>query len=390
MFAIMRADFRSSWRRLVHGAAVAAAIATLTLSAQRAPCAVPSALAPPAPSPGARGGPRLPTPARPGTAPSAVTSTLTTTVTGPTAAADAAAAAAAAAASANAPVDDLMEIVVQGRGPRFVSPTLRDQIGRIWAPVLINGQGPFRLVLDTGASHSGITRIVALILGIPTDSGKPVILSGVTGSTKVPAIHVDTLSVGDLLVDSTLLPILPDAFGGAEGVLGYEGLSDKRVLIDFRRDILSITYSRGERAAAGYLTVPFRSVGGQLVVIDAIVGHVRTKAIIDTGGQTTIANLALHRALERRTIQPPGRPDEIIGVSLAAEKGQIIQTPDIEFDAIKIRDSGITYSDVNIFKQWKLLNEPAILIGMDVLGLLDTLIIDYRRHELQLRMDIHG
>jgi hypothetical protein len=39
-----------------------------------------------------------------------------------------------------------------------------------------------------------------------------------------------------------------------------------------------------------------------------------------------------------------------------------------------------------IFKQWKLTKTPAILIGMDTLGLLDTLIIDYRRHELQLRM----
>lgn len=401
MLAIVRADFWSSWRRWAHGIAVAASMAMLTLAAQRTSFALPSAppsappnspesapasaLPPPAPA-AAPGAASAATPAS-GAAPSAVTSTLTTTVTGPTATADAAAAAAAAAAASNAPVDDLMEIVVQGRGPRFVSPTRRDQIGRVWAPVLINGQGPFRLVLDTGASHSGITRIVALILGIPTDSGKPVILSGVTGSTKVPAIHVDTLSVGDLSVDSTLLPILPDAFGGAEGVLGYEGLSDKRVLIDFRRDLLTITYSRGERASPGYLTVPFRSVGGQLVVIDAIVGHVRTKAIIDTGGQTTIANMSLHRALERRETQPPGRPDEIIGVSLAAEKGEIIQTPDIEFGAIKIRDSGITYADVSIFKQWKLLGEPAVLIGMDVLGLLDTLIIDYRRHELQLRMD---
>jgi hypothetical protein len=32
------------------------------------------------------------------------------------------------------------------------------------------------------------------------------------------------------------------------------------------------------------------------------------------------------------------------------------------------------------------LREPAILIGMDALGLLDTLVIDYRRHELQMRM----
>jgi hypothetical protein len=30
--------------------------------------------------------------------------------------------------------------------------------------------------------------------------------------------------------------------------------------------------------------------------------------------------------------------------------------------------------------------EPALLIGMDALGLLDVLIIDYRRNELQLRM----
>jgi hypothetical protein len=33
-----------------------------------------------------------------------------------------------------------------------------------------------------------------------------------------------------------------------------------------------------------------------------------------------------------------------------------------------------------------MIDEPAVLIGMDVLGLLDTLIIDYQRHELQLRL----
>jgi aspartyl protease len=397
MFATVRAHFSSLRRRLARSVAVAVSIAMLSVSAQWARCAVPSAQ-PPAPAAAAPAaaapGTPAPTPAAgaslapvSGSTPSAMTSTLTTTVTGPNATAAAATAAATAAASANAPGEELAEIVVQGRGPRFVSPTLRDQIGRIWAPVMINGQGPFRLVLDTGASHSGITRIVALVLGIPTDSGKPVILSGVTGSTRVPTIHVDTLSVGDLAVDSTVLPILPDAFGGAEGVLGYEGLSDKRIYIDFRRDQLTITFSRGERAAKGFLTIPFRSVGGQLVVIDAVVGHVPTKAIIDTGGQTTIANIALHKALAKRRVQPTGRPDEIIGVSLAAQKGEIIQTPDIELGAIKIRDSGITYSDVAIFKQWKLLSEPAILIGMDVLGLLDTLVIDYRRHELQLRME---
>jgi hypothetical protein len=41
---------------------------------------------------------------------------------------------------------------------------------------------------------------------------------------------------------------------------------------------------------------------------------------------------------------------------------------------------------MEIFKQWQLSKEPAILIGMDALGVLDTLVIDYRRHELQIRM----
>ena len=40
---------------------------------------------------------------------------------------------------------------------------------------------------------------------------------------------------------------------------------------------------------------------------------------------------------------------------------------------------------MHIFEYWHLINEPALLIGMDALGLLDVFIIDYRRHELQLR-----
>jgi hypothetical protein len=284
------------------------------------------------------------------------------------------------------PIDELTEIMVEAREPRYVSPTRRDEIGRIWAPVMINGHGPFRLVLDTGASHSAITALVALALGIPTDQSPPVILRGVTGSATVPTIRVDTLSVGDLAVDQTLLPIVPDALGGAEGILGSEGLVGKRIFIDFRNDKILITYSKNERAASGFVNVPFHSLRGTLVVVDAYVGQVRTKAIIDTGGQVTIANLALKEALARSGDSWGGRADSIIGTTKQIEKGELMDTPAIKLGAIQIHDSGVTFGDLYIFKQWKLTSEPAILIGMDSLGLLDTLIIDYRRHELQLRM----
>ena len=281
--------------------------------------------------------------------------------------------------------DELAEIMVEAQEPRFVAPTRRDQIGRIWAPVFINGRGPFRLVLDTGASHSAVTAVVAMALGIPLNQSPPVMMRGVTGSATVPTIQVDTLSVGDVAVDSPLLPIVPDALGGAEGILGSEGLANKRIFIDFHHDKITITYSHDERTGHGFVRIPFRSIRGQLIVVDATVGSVHCKAIIDTGGQTTIANLALRNALARTNQSGRGKPDEIVGATLAVEDGEIIATPAIQLGDIRMNDPGVTFADLYIFKQWKLIDQPAILIGMDALGVLDTLIIDYHEHELQLR-----
>jgi predicted aspartyl protease len=293
-------------------------------------------------------------------------------------------------ASATTTIEELADIMVEAPEPRYVSPTRRDQIGRIWAPVMINGHGPFRMVLDTGATHSAVTSLVALALGIPTDQSPPVLLHGVTGSATVPTIKVDTLTVGDLSVDSPMLPIVPDALGGAQGILGSEGLAGKRIFIDFRHDKIVITFSRNERSTRDFVDVPFHSIRNTLVVVNAIIDGVRVKAIIDTGGQTTIANLALRSALSRRSTLFRGEPDQIIGATKQVENGEVMPMPAIEFGSIQIRDSGVTFADIYIFKQWKLLNEPAILIGMDALGLLDTLVIDYRRHELQMRMGRGG
>lgn len=281
--------------------------------------------------------------------------------------------------------DQLNEIVVEGRGPRFVAPTRRDQIGRIWAPAFINGRGPFRLVLDTGASQSAVTAELAKLLGLRLDESPQMLLRGVTGTAVVSTVRVETLTVGDLTLDGPLLPIVPDAMGGAEGILGTAGLRDKRIRIDFRRDQITITYSRGERAGYDFQVIPFRALGEELVVVGVQIGSVHAKAIIDTGGQVTIANPALRDALARHESRFRGKPDEIIGATKAVQVGEIIATPEIEMGTIRIRDSGVVFANAYIFTHWHLTKEPAILIGMDALGLLDTLVIDFRRHELQIR-----
>lgn len=274
------------------------------------------------------------------------------------------------------------EVKVEAPEPRYVAPTLRDSIGRIWAPVLINGQGPFRLVLDTGASKSALLPRVARALNVPL-APTSMRVHGVTGSIDVSTITINQLEVGDLLMGTTTLPIVPDVFGGADGVLGNEALGDKRIYIDFRRDRIQIMRSRSERPGTGMSKIPLKLTRGKLLAFKTRIGSVPTTAVIDTGAQRTIGNQALRTALnrsKRHAIQ-----EEIIGVTLDVERGDNIRTPPIAFGKATITGARVTFTDTSIFSHWELTAEPAVLLGMDVLGTLDVLVIDYKTQELHVR-----
>jgi len=45
----------------------------------------------------------------------------------------------------------------------------------------------------------------------------------------------------------------------------------------------------------------------------------------------------------------------------------------------------VTFADLHVFRVWGLADEPAIVLGMDVLGTSRGLLFDYRRGELQVR-----
>ena len=274
--------------------------------------------------------------------------------------------------------------MVQAPEPRFVAPTLRDRIGRIWAPVWINGSGPFRLVLDTGATRSGVTTNVAERLGVRLDQSPPVLLRGVTGTAIVPTIRVDSFTVGDLTLSPAILPIVIDAMGGAEGVLATDEFKDKRIVIDFKHDRIDIRHSRSERARPDFIVIPLDRCQSGLLMFHALVGAVRVQAIIDTGGQRTIGNFAMRDALEHRHAR--GEAVQIFDVTAKAQSGETFPSPAIKLGSIDILGANITYGEMNIFGHWHLIKEPALLIGMDVLGLLDTFVIDYHLRELQLRI----
>ncbi len=279
--------------------------------------------------------------------------------------------------------EELTEIIVQTTEPKYVSPTRRDRIGRIWAPVLIDGKGPYRMVLDTGANHSAITARTAQLMDSPLTPQNQTRVTGFTGSSIVPTVHVNHMEVGELYMGAADLPVLADVFGGAQGVLGIEGLFDKRIVADFANDQLVITRSHGQPAARGFIAVKLRLLNG-LLVADVHVGRVRAKAIIDTGAQGTVGNLKLRDALMSRSMTRAERQD-IIGVTLDVQSGDYLLAPDIDFGNLQLRGMRVTFGDMYLFQHWGLTDEPALTIGMDMLGSFDVLIIDYNRQELQIR-----
>jgi predicted aspartyl protease len=284
--------------------------------------------------------------------------------------------------AAPVPEEPLEEVSVTALEPRYVAPTLRDRLGRIWAPVYLNGKGPYRLVLDTGASHSAVIADVAADLGLPP--GGAMLLHGVTGSATVPFVTVDTFVVGDMEAHAKWLPIVPDALGGADGVLGMEGLSDKRIFIDFMHDKITIIHSHMARAPNGYSTIPLQRSANGLLMATAYIDGIRVKAIIDTGGQSSVANSALLTALQARRRSRQLRPDSITGATDDVQPGQWMPIPNVSLGPVTILGGFITVSNLDIFDRWQMTKDPTMLLGIDTLGLLDVLVIDYRRLELQV------
>jgi predicted aspartyl protease len=270
--------------------------------------------------------------------------------------------------------------------PLFASPTRLDRVGRIVAPVYINGQGPFRLVVDTGASHSTISPQLAERLALSPAESSAILLNGVTGTAQVPAVNVQRMQAGDLVIQNAQVPVVwSSIMAGADGILGVAGLRRERILVDFRKDRILISQSQPPDDLSRYLKVPARRVAGGLLAVDVRVGSVRARAIIDTGSERTLGNTALLNALHKRHEAQRTVATKVFGATTDVSEGQQQVAPTIVFGAATLTDVTVVFGDFHIFKVWDLEQRPALLIGMDVLGTVQVLVIDFKRGELHLK-----
>src|SRR5579864_2978575 len=103
-------------------------------------------------------------------------------------------------------------------------PTTFDHIGRVVVLVMVNGKGPFRFIVDTGATHSTVSPGLARALGLKPTEVPSIVLNGITGTAQVNAVTIDTLQTGDLIVDGLVAPVVwAPVMAGADGIFGAAG-----------------------------------------------------------------------------------------------------------------------------------------------------------------------
>ena len=249
---------------------------------------------------------------------------------------------------------------------------------------MINGRGPFRFIVDTGANHSTISPGLAQTLGLtPTDSPS-VLLDGITGSAQVSYVTVDRMQAGDLSMGPTAMPVvMSSVMAGADGILGSAGLEEKSLLIDFQRNRVAISRSVALPVRANSTRLHATRLGSGLIILDARVGGVPVRAVIDTGAERTLGNVALRDAIKvRRTHAVTALLTSVYGATKEVESGEIQIAPSIVIDSLRINDVAVVFGEFHIFKVWDLQNRPAMIIGMDVLGTVDALGIDFKNQEV--------
>jgi Aspartyl protease len=270
------------------------------------------------------------------------------------------------------------EATARASADDFVTLT-RDRWERFHAPVRINGQGPFGLVVNTGANVSAITQRVAQSLGCTLDGPSSMLVHGVADSVPVQSIRVNAVSVGKTVMSVSSLPVIADPLGCADGFLALLGFVNEQVLIDFQRNKLGLLRAaQASASATGVVTLPLDLSHRQLPVVKTRVHRVAVNTVIDTGSPSTCGNAALYDLL--KTI---GRSFHRSAASRSHSLDTRIAVPRFELGSLRIIGARITFDHTQLFGHINLLAEPAMVLGMDVLRQFGGLQIDYRKPTVQ-------
>jgi hypothetical protein len=114
--------------------------------------------------------------------------------------------------------------------------------GHIAVPMKINGQGPIRMVFDTGSPPTFVSTKIQRELNLQGQAGRQMGAAMMPGAPTI----VESLEVGDARLtnfplrinDHPTVKMISETQGGAEGLVGYDFLTRFRTTIDYEKQEL--------------------------------------------------------------------------------------------------------------------------------------------------------
>lgn len=258
-----------------------------------------------------------------------------------------------------------------------------DRGDRMTVPVRVAEQGPFHFLIDTGAQNTVLSNALATQLGLqPSDKATIV---GVAGKQIVETVQLDQIDLGRRSFYGLQAPLLDGANIGADGILGLDSLQGQRVLIDFRQNLIAVDDARTLGGDRGFeIVVTARRKSGQLILADARLDGVNVRVVIDTGAETSVGNLALERALAKRSGGQTATLTSVTGQQVQANLGM---GHGLTIDKITFANVLIAYADGPAFAALGLDKHPALLLGMRDLRGCDRVAIDFASRKILF--DVH-
>jgi predicted aspartyl protease len=262
--------------------------------------------------------------------------------------------------------------------------------GLLTVPVTIDDQGPFTFAIDSAANASVIAEDLAVRLGLP--AAGEVTMHTLVAREVAPTVRASRMRTGALDARGVRLVVTGrSGLDGLDGLLGTDLLADLRLVLRFgRRTRASVSRPRlgGEYGFDG-VRLDARASGEQrfngLLLIDALAGQVPCKVIVDTGAKVTIINTALAKQADAQPLVLAGSSESrVYSPTGRAAVAEAMLLPAIRLGGVRFSRVPVLVGDFHTFGLWGLADQPALLLGVDLLGLFHTVIIDLKRGELLL------
>jgi hypothetical protein len=262
--------------------------------------------------------------------------------------------------------------------------TAREVETRLNVDVRVNGRGPYRFVVDSGADTSVVGLRIAHDLELPL--GTPLILNGTTARNVVDSVKVAELTIGASRVSDLELPALRESDVGGDGLIGIDALSQQRLMMDFEQHKVRVEDARlPYRGNPGDIVVIAKRMQGQLILTHVRAGNVSLDAVIDTGSEVTIGNLALRDKLlgGRHAKFWTAAATGVTGVTVPI---QMTTIPRLQLGPVVFEYVPIAFADVPPFEMFGLLDEPALLLGTDLLEKFRRVSLDFRARKVRFQL----